>query len=70
MSKPRMTRRTWTALVAFSPLAAEISSTPQSPPPLSATPPEKAMADVRKVSDRLAQTEVPMSTEPAFSFRA
>ncbi len=76
-SNPRLTRRTWAALLAVVPLAAQVSSTPQNPPPLSApiadTPEQrtaKAAAEVRKVSDRLVQTEVPMGVEPAFSFRA
>jgi hypothetical protein len=45
---------------------------PQPPPP-PATPEarmQKAVADIRKTSDRLAQIEVPMDIEPAFSFRA
>ncbi len=70
MDKPRMTRRNWAAMVAAAPLAAQVSSTPQNAPPLSAPEPDKAAAEVRKVSDRLAQTEVPMAVEPAFSFRA
>ena len=73
----KMTRRNLAVVLAAAPLAAQVSTTPQNPPPLSApvadTPEQrmaKAIADVRKVSDRLAQTEVPMSVEPAFSFRA
>jgi hypothetical protein len=69
MDKPRMTRRSWAAIVAAAPLAAQVTSTPQTPP-LSAPEPDKAAAEVRKISDRLAQTEVPMAVEPAFSFRA
>lgn len=65
-----MTRRSWAAIVAAAPLAAQVTSTAQTTPPLAASEPDKAAADVRKVSDRLAQTEVPMGTEPAFSFRA
>lgn len=57
-------------MLAAAPVAAQVAATPQNPPPLSAPAPEKAAADVRKVSERLAQTEVPMAVEPAFSFRA
>ncbi len=49
----------------------------QAPPPQTApsgdTPEQKmqkAIADVRAVSERLAQTDVPMDVEPAFMFRA
>ena len=77
-----VTRRTWAALLAAVPavapvLVAQVASTPQNPPPLAAPPPgtpeqqtAKAAADVRAVSDRLAQTEVPMNVEPAFLFHA
>ena len=72
-----LTRRSWAALLTAAPLIAQVTATPQNAPPLSApvasTPEQrlaKATADVRQVSDRLAQTEVPMSVEPAFSFRA
>jgi hypothetical protein len=70
-----ITRRGWAALLASAPLLAQTAATPQNPPPLSApaadTPEQrlaKAFADVRTVSDRLAQTEVPMGVEPAFTF--
>lgn len=72
-----LTRRSWATLLAAAPLAAQAASTPQNPPPVSApataTPEDKmskAVQDVRKVSDRLAQTEVAMSIEPAICFRA
>ena len=73
-----LTRRSWAAALAAAPLvAAQVASTPQNPPPLAAPAvgsPEqraaKAAEDVHKVSDRLAQTEVPIGIEPAFSFRA
>jgi hypothetical protein len=77
MSSRRITRRQWTALLAAAPVAAQITSKtpPQgtpAPAPPGATPEQKlqkAFADVRKVSERLSQIEVPMSIEPAFSFR-
>ena len=31
---------------------------------------QKASADVRAVSERLSQTDVPMDVEPAFTFHA
>lgn len=79
MNKPaRMTRRGWATMVAAAvPLAAQVTATPQTTPPqptAGANTPEqrvaKAAADVRKVSDRLAETEVPMQVEPAFNFHA
>lgn len=73
-----VTRRQAAILLAASPLAAQVVSTvpPQgspAPEPAPATPQqrlEKAYADVRKVSDRLIGLQIPMSLEPAFSFRA
>ncbi len=75
---PLITRRRWTALVAVTPLAGQVTSTvppvgAPSPPKTSATPQqrmEKAYADIREVSGRLSKLEVPMNVEPAFSFRA
>jgi hypothetical protein len=73
----RMTRRQWTALLAAAPVTAQVTS--KTPPQGSPAPPrpgatpeqkrQKALADVRKVSERLSQIEVPMNIEPAFSFR-
>lgn len=76
-SPQRMTRRQIAALLAASPIAAQVTSTvpPQgapAPPAPPATPQarmEKAYANVRKVSDRLSKLEVPTSLEPAFAFR-
>jgi hypothetical protein len=73
----RLTRREWTALVGASPLLGQVTQkTPPEgapkPAPASATPEQrtqKAVADVKQVSDRLAQLEVPMDIEPAFAFR-
>jgi hypothetical protein len=59
------TRRQWAALLGISPLLAQ---TPSAPPP--EAKPEKANADVREASQRLAQIEVPMDVEPAFRFTA
>lgn len=65
-----LTRRGWATLLAATPLVvAQVATAPQNPAPLAA-PSGKAGDDVRKVSERLAQTEVPMSVEPSFSFRA
>jgi hypothetical protein len=76
------TRREWTALVGSVPLLAQVPSSPPQqrvppegvPAPAPATvPPEqklqKALSDIRDVSQRLAQIEVPMNIEPAFVFR-
>ncbi len=69
---PRFTRRAWTILLGVTPLLAQVSSTSQTAPPPQAAPssPEKAAADVRQISDRLAQLEVPLNVEPAFQFHA
>jgi hypothetical protein len=66
----RITRREWAALLGAAPLAAQIVS--KDVPPRPAAPAQtiqKAYADVRRISDRLAQIEVPMNVEPAFVFR-
>ena len=64
-----ITRREWTALLGALPL---FGQTPvQAPVP--AAPPEgieKATADVRDVSQRLAEIEMPLNIEPAFRFVA
>lgn len=71
-----VTRRRAALLLAASPLAAQVvSKVPPQGAPAPAAPAtpqqglEKAHADVRKVSERLASLEVPTSLEPAFSFR-
>jgi hypothetical protein len=77
-SRPlRLTRRYVAAMLAATPLLAQVTqkTPPQgapAPAPPNATPAQKlqkASADVRQVSDRLAQMEVPMDVEPAFAFR-
>jgi hypothetical protein len=59
------TRRQWAALLGISPLLAQ---TPPAPAPEAKL--EKANADVREASQRLAEIEVPMDIEPAFRFSA
>ena len=67
----RVSRRRWVFLMgASAPLLAQ-SSAPS--PPVAATPEQrldKAKADVREVSDKLAAINVPMAIEPAFKFVA
>jgi hypothetical protein len=73
----RITRRQWTALFGAAPLIAQVTSKvpPQgvpAPPQQPARPEQKlqkAYADVRQASERLAQIELPMNVEPAFAFR-
>lgn len=60
-----LTRRQWAALLGAAPLLAQ---TP--PPPAPEAKLEKANADVRETSQRLAEIEVPMDLEPAFRFTA
>jgi hypothetical protein len=71
-----LTRRQLAALLSAVPVAAQVATTPPigapQPPKPSATPEQrlqKAFSDVRDVSHRLSQIEVPMDLEPAFSFR-
>jgi hypothetical protein len=67
----RVSRRRWVFLMgATAPLLAQ--STAQTPPVVS-TPEQrldKAKADVREVSDKLAAITVPMAIEPSFKFVA
>ena len=73
----RYTRRHCALLLAAAPLAAQVTG-PATPPAGSPVPPkapatpearrEKAIADVREISKRLASIEVPMNLEPAFAF--
>ena len=71
----RMSRREWTALVGTAVGQVTQKTPPEGAPkpaPATATPAQrmqKAMADVKEVSDRLQQLEVPMNIEPAFAFR-
>lgn len=78
----RTNRREWTkafaaAMGAVPAIAQVTSKVPPQGAPVpakpSATPEQKsqkAASDVHKVSDRLAQIEVPMDVEPAFAFHA
>lgn len=73
-----VTRRNLTALLVASPLAAQVTSKhpPQgapAPPQPPATPQDrlqKAYADVRSIGDQLSKIELPVSLEPAYTFRA
>ena len=78
----RISRRRMAALLAATPLAAQVTSPPttQKAPPLGAPTPappsatpeqklEKANDDVRQISVRLSKLEVPMNVEPAFAFK-
>jgi hypothetical protein len=68
----RLSRRRWVLLVGSTPLLAQaFAQTPPTTPLTAAGPPlEKAQADVRQVSDKLAAIEVPMNVEPSFRFTA
>jgi hypothetical protein len=74
---PRITRRNLAALLGGAPLVAQVTqkTPPQGvpkPAPAFATPEQKlqkAFADVHEVSVKLAEIEVPMNIEPAFTFR-
>ena len=79
----RFTRRKLVALMAAAPAIAQVTSphvTSKLPPQGAPAPPEplatpearlkKASGDIHAISERLAQIEVPMDVEPAFSFRA
>ena len=64
-----ITRREWAALFGALPL---VGQTPVQAPAPAASPEgiEKATADVREVSQRLAEVELPLNIEPAFRFVA
>ena len=64
-----LTRRQWVAVTAAAPLVAQVDTKapPNAPAPQSL---DKAKADVQKVSQQLAELEVPMNVEPAFHFSA
>jgi len=66
----RFTRREVAILVAASPFAAQ-TVPPKNKPPFKPAPRtvEQAVQDVREVSDKLRSFDLPMSVEPAFSFR-
>ncbi|HEY3453501.1 MAG TPA: hypothetical protein VGK64_02790 [Bryobacteraceae bacterium] len=64
-----LTRRQWGALLGASPLLTRAAA--QIPPvPQTQQKPQKPEAEVREVSQRLAEIEVPMDVEPAFRFTA
>jgi hypothetical protein len=64
-----------TALAQVTPPPATSKTPPEgvpAPAPVATTPEQKlqkAYADIRETSQRLAKIEVPMDVEPAFSFR-
>jgi hypothetical protein len=64
-----LTRRQLASLLAATPLIAQTPqpSTTAAPPP---DPTAKAAADLAKVTQRLAEIELPMNVEPAFRFTA
>lgn len=84
MTRRKWTASLSTALAAAAatPVSAQVTSpstTSKTPPqgvpapaPAASTPEQKlqkAYADIRETSERLAKIEVPMDIEPAFSFR-
>ena len=81
MTRRKWTAGLSTALAAVTaaPVVAQVTPTAKIPPqgaptaaPAAATPEQKlqkAYADIRETSQRLAKIEVPMDVEPAFSFR-
>ena len=84
MTRRKWTASLSTAIVAAAatPVSAQVTSPPvtSKTPPEGAPAPapaastaeqklQKAYADIREASERLAKIEVPMDVEPAFSFR-
>ena len=71
----RVTRRKLARILTAGAAAAAVQAAPQAPPPPSAQPSSdddlrSARADLRSNAVRIAQVKLPMSTEPAFRFRA
>lgn len=62
----QITRRKLALAVLGAPAAARAAQTPSAPEDLTAA----AAEQVRKNSEALAKLDVPMSTEPAFEFKA
>jgi hypothetical protein len=77
-SRPRLTRRQWTALVSAAPLMGQATSkippqgTPAPAPPAATAQQklQKAHTDVNQIRDRLSKIQVPMNVEPAFTFKS
>jgi hypothetical protein len=72
--KSKITRRQIASLIAVAPALAAQPAAPQTPPsaPPAQTNPDslaKAQAQVREVSESLRKMEIPMDSEPAFTFR-
>ena len=64
----KMTRRRWAATAVGSAAAVSAAQTPGAAPP--EDPQAAAREQLRKNAEALGKTELPMSTEPAFSFKA
>ena len=64
-----LTRRQWGVLLGTSSLLTRAAAqTPPVPPAQQKS--EKPDVDIREISQRLAEIEVPMNVEPAFRFTA
>jgi hypothetical protein len=63
----RLNRRRWVLLMGSTPLLAQTSA---QAPATAAQQTEKAKAEVKQVSDKLAAIELPMNIEPSFRFMA
>ena len=70
LNGPRLTRRAWTLIWGAAPLAVQAAQNPPTAEPAAPSNLDKAIAEVRQVSERLSQLEVPMNVEPAFAFKA
>ena len=64
----RLSRRHWVLLMGAAPTLAQTAI--QTPAPTTAKRADKAKADIREVSDKLAAVTVPMNIEPSFRFTA
>jgi hypothetical protein len=68
-----LSRRNLLALAGTGAVLAEAAAQTQTPPPKPSTPEERVAAareDNRRSAERLAKFDIPISTEPAFLFRA
>jgi hypothetical protein len=66
----KLSRRGILALAGAGVALEAVAQTPAAPADVNADPVAKAREENRRSADKLAKFDIPMSTEPAFVFRA